>query len=238
MTAGVILFLILLLRRAWETRIGRISRMGDFRAQTEKGTALLFLIILAVAVVSARIFAGRVVYGDAGGVAESWSCARRYMKGFASWSLIPQYPTLRPMWMLLDSPQFFVMFWNSVRLTAGVLFSQMIVGVPAAWGFARYDFRARRAVHALYCFDADAVSSHDGIKLSGTQSSFSAGHAHGNHSARGIFHISGIYYVSLFSRDSAFIDRIRAAGWSERVANILAHRPAARFSRRHVGDGS
>ncbi len=73
------------------------------------------------------------------------------MKGFASWSLIPQYPTLRPyVELLLDSPQFFVMFWNSVRLTAGVLFGQMIVGVPAAWGFARYDFPGKGALFTLY----------------------------------------------------------------------------------------
>ncbi|MEG0152794.1 MAG: carbohydrate ABC transporter permease, partial [Cellulosilyticaceae bacterium] len=38
-------------------------------------------------------------------------------KGMASWPLIPQYPTLRPyIELLLDSPEFFAMFWNSVKL--------------------------------------------------------------------------------------------------------------------------
>lgn len=34
----------------------------------------------------------------------------------------------------------FVMFWNSVKITVGVLAGQILVGVPAAWGFARYRF--------------------------------------------------------------------------------------------------
>ena len=57
--------------------IGRISEWGDFRAQTEKGTAFaLFDHIGGRGVVSARIFVGRVVYGDAGGAAEAWPCTR------------------------------------------------------------------------------------------------------------------------------------------------------------------
>lgn len=41
-------------------------------------------------------------------------------EGFARWDLIPLYPTLRPyVELLLDSPGFFVMFWNSVKITLG-----------------------------------------------------------------------------------------------------------------------
>ncbi len=52
---------------------------------------------------------------------------------FVSWRFLPLYPTLAS-WveLLLDSPQFFVMFWNSVRLTAGVLAGQLLIAVPAA----------------------------------------------------------------------------------------------------------
>ena len=38
------------------------------------------------------------------------------MEGFASWKLMPQYPTMMHyVELLLDSPEFFVMFWNSVK---------------------------------------------------------------------------------------------------------------------------
>ena len=117
----------------------------------KKGLLLLFLIILAVAVWFPLAFLLGGSFMGTQEVLQKLGPVLGDMKGFASWSLIPQYPTLRPYVELLrDSPQFFVMFWNSVRLTAGVLFGQMIVGVPAAWGFARYDFPGKGALFTLY----------------------------------------------------------------------------------------
>lgn len=71
--------------------------------------------------------------------------------GFISWRLLPAYPTLRShveLW--LDSPGFFVMFWNSVKLTGGILAGQMLTGIPAAWGFARFSFPFRRGLFFVY----------------------------------------------------------------------------------------
>ena len=117
----------------------------------KKGLLLLFLIILAVAVWFPLAFLLGGSFMGTQEVLQKLGPVLGDMKGFAAWSLIPQYPTLRPyVELLLDSPQFFVMFWNSVRLTAGVLFGQMIVGVPAAWGFARYDFPGKGALFTLY----------------------------------------------------------------------------------------
>lgn len=65
--------------------------------------------------------------------------------------LLPVYPTLRPyVELLLDSPDFFVMFWNSVKQVFSILFGQTIVGTMAAWAFARYEFRGRRPLFLLY----------------------------------------------------------------------------------------
>ena len=131
--------------------IGRISEWGIFVRRLKKGLLLLFLIILAVAVWFPLAFLLGGSFMGTQEVLQKLGPVLGDMKGFASWSLIPQYPTLRPyVELLLDSPQFFVMFWNSVRLTAGVLFGQMIVGVPAAWGFARYDFPGKGALFTLY----------------------------------------------------------------------------------------
>lgn len=72
-------------------------------------------------------------------------------QGYLSWKLIPMYPTLRSyVEILLDSPQFFVMFWNSVRLTLGILIGQLLVGVPAAWGFARFHFPGKKMLFFIY----------------------------------------------------------------------------------------
>ena len=72
-------------------------------------------------------------------------------EGFASWKLLPEYPTFRSyVKILLDSPEFFVMFWNSVKITVPVLAGQILVGAPAAWGFARFRFPAKKLLFTLY----------------------------------------------------------------------------------------
>ena len=72
-------------------------------------------------------------------------------KGMADWSLLPQYPTLRPyVELLLDSPSFFVMFWNSCIQVFPVLVCQIGIAVPAAWAFARFDFKGKKLFFTLY----------------------------------------------------------------------------------------
>ena len=71
--------------------------------------------------------------------------------GTASWTLFPHAPTLQ--WvveLLLDSPQFFVMFWNSMKLAVCILLGQLLFGVPSAWTLARFGFPCRKAVLLLY----------------------------------------------------------------------------------------
>ena len=70
---------------------------------------------------------------------------------YAQWSWLPIHPTLRSyIEVLLDEPEFFAMFWNSVKIAAGVLAGQMLVGVPAAWGFAKYRFPFRKTLFTIY----------------------------------------------------------------------------------------
>lgn len=69
----------------------------------------------------------------------------------ANWHILPEYPTLRPyVELLLDSPEFFVMFWNSVKQVFPVLIGQIIVAVPAAWGFSKFNFRFKKILFSLY----------------------------------------------------------------------------------------
>ena len=70
---------------------------------------------------------------------------------YVFWRVLPLYPTLRSyVKVLMDSPEFFVMFWNSVKITVGVLAGQILVGVPAAWGFARYRFPGKNLLFMIY----------------------------------------------------------------------------------------
>ena len=73
------------------------------------------------------------------------------LSGFAGWSLLPQAPTLVFLVaVLIDSPEFFVMFWNSVKIAVLVLAGELLFGIPASWGLARFSFPGRRAISALY----------------------------------------------------------------------------------------
>lgn len=67
------------------------------------------------------------------------------------WKWIPEFPTFRSyVELLLDSPDFFVMFWNSCRQVFPILIGQMAVGIPAAWAFARYEFPGRKLLFSIY----------------------------------------------------------------------------------------
>lgn len=72
-------------------------------------------------------------------------------EGSIGWRLMPDYPTFSHFKRLLFfTPQFFVVFWNSVRMTLLILLGQLLAAVPAAWAFAVYRFRGSRLLFRLY----------------------------------------------------------------------------------------
>lgn len=72
-------------------------------------------------------------------------------EGYAGWTPLPMYPTFQHLVeLLLDSPEFFHMFWNSVKTTVCIMGGQLLFGMPAAWGLARYSFPGRRLIYMLY----------------------------------------------------------------------------------------
>lgn len=65
--------------------------------------------------------------------------------------VLPSYPTLRGyVELLLDSPGFFVMFWNSCKQVFPILMGQVLIGVPAAWAFAHFTFPGKKVLFHLY----------------------------------------------------------------------------------------
>lgn len=112
---------------------------------------LIPLMIPAVICCYPVIFLATGALMDAGELRDNLGPVMKGSAGFVSWRLMPLFPTLQNyVELLLDSPQFFVMFWNSVKLTAGILAGQLLIGIPAAWGFARFQFPFRKALHTLY----------------------------------------------------------------------------------------
>lgn len=70
---------------------------------------------------------------------------------YISWKLVPDYPTFENYGKLLFmTPQFFVLFWNSMKMVGCILLGQLVIGVPAAWAFAVYEVRGSRALFVLY----------------------------------------------------------------------------------------
>lgn len=66
-------------------------------------------------------------------------------------AFLPSFPTLRPfVELLIDSPGFYVMFWNSCLQTGLVLAGQLLAALPAAWAFASFRFPGRRSLFLLY----------------------------------------------------------------------------------------
>ncbi len=65
--------------------------------------------------------------------------------------LLPAFPTLQGFAKtLLYQPEFYVVFWNSVKLAGMIVAGQMFVAVPAAWGFSRLHGRLTNLLFYLY----------------------------------------------------------------------------------------
>ena len=122
-----------------------------FRLHLGRKAVWILLIVLALLAVYPVIFLSA---GSLMGADELEDCLGAVVsgaEGYASFPALPKYPTLQHFAeVLLDSPEFFVMFWNSILITFGVLGGQFVAGTMAAWGFARYRFRFHRGLFFLY----------------------------------------------------------------------------------------
>lgn len=122
-----------------------------FRLHLGRKAVWILLIVLVLLAVYPVIFLSA---GSLMGADELEDCLGAVVsgaEGYASFPVLPKYPTLQHfVEVLLDSPEFFVMFWNSILITFGVLGGQFVAGTMAAWGFARYEFPCKRGIFLLY----------------------------------------------------------------------------------------
>lgn len=71
--------------------------------------------------------------------------------GETAFFLFPSFPTLRGyVEVLLDTPEFYVVFWNSVKMTVCIVVFQMAAAIPAAFGFSRWNSRFSSMLFYLY----------------------------------------------------------------------------------------
>ncbi|MCL2202871.1 MAG: carbohydrate ABC transporter permease [Defluviitaleaceae bacterium] len=71
--------------------------------------------------------------------------------GRSFWPVLPAWPTLQPLArLLLDTPHFFVMFWNTFRLVVPSVAGQIVLSAPAAWALSRFRFRGRKLLITVY----------------------------------------------------------------------------------------
>jgi multiple sugar transport system permease protein len=112
-------------------------------------TALLFILTLIIWIPVWMLLGGSIMGADE--VQKNIGPVLDQSKGMAGFSVFPEYPTLRPfVELLLDSPKFFVMFWNSCIQVIPVLLGQLVVAVPAAWSFAWYEFKGKKLLFTVY----------------------------------------------------------------------------------------
>ena len=71
--------------------------------------------------------------------------------GMVSFGLLPNYPTLKNyIELLFDKPDFYVVFFQSMKIVGLTLAGQILVGVPAAWAFVRFSFPGKKALFTFY----------------------------------------------------------------------------------------
>ena len=113
--------------------------------------SMLLLIILSLITVLPLWFVITGSFIGPGEFVENFSAVLNNTSGNVSWPLFPKYPTLRSyVELLLDTPRFFVVLWNSCKQVFPSLLGQLIIGVPAAWSFAKFDFKGKKAIFTLY----------------------------------------------------------------------------------------
>lgn len=68
-----------------------------------------------------------------------------------NWTLFPEYPTLVSyIELLFDTPEFFVMFWNTVKYTLCIVVGQLCIALPAAWALANMKIPFKKFIVGIY----------------------------------------------------------------------------------------
>lgn len=110
------------------------------------GTVVLLLIMLApiyIVVVCSFMNSDEIKISFGGVLRESI--------GYANVPVMPHYFSINNYKeLLLQTAEFFVMFWNSVIQVLCIVLGQILIGVPAAWSFAKWKITWTRYLFGFY----------------------------------------------------------------------------------------
>ena len=110
---------------------------------------VLFLLALLVWLPLWMLFTGAVT--PKGELREHLSGVLGVSGELANWSVLPNRITFgHIVELLLDTPAFFRVFWNSCIQVFPAVIGQILVGAPAAWALSQFRFRGRNFLFRLY----------------------------------------------------------------------------------------
>ena len=118
--------------------------------QILSGFTLVFLIIIAGLCVVPLLFLATGSLMDSSQLNEFLKPIYGGISAYVKPAWIPDRPTMKFYAQLLDTPEFFIVFWNSVKITVSILFAQLLIGIPAAWALARFKLPGMRTIYFLY----------------------------------------------------------------------------------------
>ncbi len=111
--------------------------------------AILFLLALVVWLPLWTLLTGALT--PTSEIKERLSGVLGASEGLAQWRFLPDRITFRHVVeLLLDTPEFFRVFWNSCIQVFPAVAGQVLVGAPAAWAFSQLRFRGRKTLFRLY----------------------------------------------------------------------------------------
>lgn len=123
---------------------------GGYKVLAQWALRLFLLIVLAVMVFPLFMLTANSLMGRQELLETCGAVPADYGEN-AKLRIFPMYPTLRAyVRLLLDSPEYFTAFWNSMIQTVLVLAGQLLAAVPAAWAFAQFRFPGKKVLWFLY----------------------------------------------------------------------------------------
>ena len=116
-------------------------------------------------------------------------------EGFITWKFLPVYPTFEHYArVLFYTPQFFVVFWNSIKIA--VLILPAPAGSTGGLGFCGIQVPLpKRTVHPVRGPDADALPGYHAIQLLSTGRPAPDQYTWGHHPSGRIFHLPGFPHL-------------------------------------------
>ncbi|MBQ3256769.1 MAG: carbohydrate ABC transporter permease [Oscillospiraceae bacterium] len=109
-------------------------------------TVILYLLfaLLSLAILYPVVLVILLSVQDSDELAGTISPLVQFTREYADVHYLPQYPTLGHFTdLLIFTPEFYTVFWNSLLMVGIILLFQLVVAVPSAWAFARFRFRGK-----------------------------------------------------------------------------------------------